>query len=982
MKTEILSLKNIYKFLTTNDYPIYSDGIIRKEQKRGLTLNQFCDENILVDFKDRKNGKTIWRMDGGRNRYVSEICNRSGEQSIYKEYAKEVLASADQETVLRQIRQMMSFLFERQYYPDSFWRKADAYIELLEKEDVAFTEDVAEYFRNAMKQYNSLQTPGVKANAFCVSWFLSYFILFALTANEGAESFIHKVKEEKAFTLLSMLKKYSEKKQSEVREVSFLTGNNTELSRQPLGASHFFGRQTELFELSELLKKGGKYLVSGMGGSGKTELMRQFLRICMEERVVDYIGIVQYEGGLARSIVKAFSGVHGTDLEESYKEVLTRIRMCADKKVLLIIDNMDGSIDEAELDALCKLQATIFMTSRYQKLEGFQTYALKSIGQDAGRLIFRDNYGSVLSAEDKQVLDEIVNEDLWCHTLTLRLLARTAQSNSWSLQKLKEKLSLGNATAGYTENERYKSLRQVYLQMYASAKRTEEETSLLHIFAALPYRNYALDWIKKYLRNMVKAESVEDIFEHLWEKGWLEKSETDYSMHPFISECILSQPLTEIAASPFFDAIFEAWAKLGKTLGVNLISEIIYENDRYMKLDIELMQTTMLIRSMLRKLSGKFTERYVQLYLVSIAIESIYYGITKDGIDALHKLEAKSANLSEETKVGMYIMQAALESVCKADDLNELKTSFEDAKSNDVISDEMKYAFAETLGMRYYHSGGMKLAEELVDYVLEHCQSPAILIGAYSVKACVVVQRGDYDAYMNYLQKGITLGRENGYEKGKEMQLLCSNLCDLYMALRQFDEAEKLLTELEQLTENKSYFLRQHLIHRRGNLAMYRGDEGFGVAELTESRKLAQGLYQDTEQSNYAAAVVDLAMALNKAKRFDESAEMYKEALDIYMSLEGYNFEKHRILNNMSVMYLDRAMPEVAMEYLPEAYERGKVIGGLALGETANNLSKAYRALGKQEKELEYLKEAAPILEQFYGGEHPKVIDAKARLEA
>ena len=84
----------------------------------------------------------------------------------------------------------------------------------------------------------------------------------------------------------------------------------------------------------------------------------------------------------------------------------------------------------------------------------------------------------------------------------------------------------------------------------------------------------------------------------------------------------------------------------------------------------------------------------------------------------------------------------------------------------------------------------------------------------------------------------------------------------------------------------------------------------------------------------------------------------------------------------MSVMYLDRAMPKVAMEYLPEAYERGKVIGGLALGETANNLSKAYRALGEQEKELEYLKEAAPILEQFYGGEHPKVIDAKARLEA
>lgn len=982
MKNEILSLKNIYKFLTTNDYPVYSDGIIRKERKRGLTLNSFCDENILVDFKERKNGKVIWRMDGSRNRYVSEICNRSGEQSTYKEYVKEVLATADQETVLRQIRQMMGFLLEREYNPEGFWKKVEAYVELLAKEDAVFTEEVAEYFRKAILQYKGLQTPGIKGATFCVSWFLSYFILFALTANEETESFVHKIKDDKEFSLLRMLKRYSEKKQGEVREVKFLTGSNTELSRPALGTGHFFGRQTELFELSEFLDKGGKYLVSGMGGSGKTELMRQFLKICLEEKAVDYIGIVQYEGGLARSMVKAFPGIRGTDLTESYKEVLTHIRMLEDKRVLLIIDNMDGGVNEAELEALCKLPATIFITSRYQRLKGLKTYRLRTIGQEAAGLIFRDNYGVYLNEEDKHCLQEIIREDVWCHTLSLRLLARTARNNGWSLQKLNQQLKLGNTPTGYTESERYECMRQVYLQMYAFTPRTQVETALLRILAALPYRNYDLTWVEKYLQNLSKEEQVGDVLQKLWEKGWLEKSETGYSMHPFISECILSQPLTEIAASPFFDAIFEAWAKLGKTLGVNLISEIIYENDRYMKLDIELMQTTMLIRSMLRKLSGKFTERYVQLYLVSIAIESIYYGITKDGIDALHKLEAKSANLSEETKVGMYIMQAALESVCKADDLNELKNSFEDAKSNDLISDEMKYAFAETLGMRYYHSDGMKLAEELVDYVLEHCQSPAILIGAYSVKACVVVQRGDYDAYMNYLQKGITLGRENGYEKGKEMQLLCSNLCDLYMALRQFDEAEKLLTELEQLTENKSYFLRQHLIHRRGNLAMYRGDEGFGVAELTESRKLAQGLYQDTEQSNYAAAVVDLAMALNKAKRFDESAEMYKEALDIYKSLEGYNFEKHRILNNMSVMYLDRAMPEVAMEYLPEAYERGKVIGGLALGETANNLSKAYRALGKQEKELEYLKEAAPILEQFYGGEHPKVIDAKARLEA
>ncbi len=980
MKPEILSLKSIYKFLTTNDYPVYSDGIIRKNHKRGLTMNTFCDENILVDFKERKNGKIIWRMEGSRNRYLSEICNRSGSQSIHSEYAKEVLAAVNEETVLRQIRQIMSFLLERQYNVEAFQKKLLPYVELLEREDACFTEDIVTYFKKTIEQYQNLFSKGIQTNAFCCSWFLTYFILFALTGNEENDNFILKVKEDKTYSLSNMLKLYAENKQSETREVTFLTGNNTELSRKPLGAGHFFGRQSELFELSELLERGGQYLISGMGGSGKTELMRQFLHICLEERSVDDIGIVQYEGGLARSMVKAFPMVHGTDLNESYKEVLASIQMLRERKVLLIIDNMDGSVDEKELEALCKLPATIFITSRHQKLKGLKSYRLKSIGQDAASLIFRDNYGKLLEEEDRIVLREIINHELWCHTLTLRLLARTARNNDWSLTKLKEKLELGNIPVGYTERERYESLRQVYTQMYDLAKLTRDELSLLRIFAALPYRNYELAWVENYLQQVVEVEQIPAILEMLWKKGWLEESETGYSMHPFISECVLSVPLTEQECGAFFDAIIDVWKANGKQVGAELLPEIIYENDKYMEMDAELVQTTMLIRPMLEKMTGKYSEAYVKLYLIVLALESIYYGITKQAVEILKKIKTKSDSLSEHTKIGISIVQSALQSVVRSEELEELQQYFIQAKENPAIPEDMKYTFAENLGMRYYHSGGVEHAENLVDYVLENSNNSAILIGACSLKACTVVQRGDYDAYMHWLIKGIEIGREHGYEKGKEMQLLLSNLCDLYMALRMFDDAEKILNELEQISDNKSYFLKQHLLHRRGNLFMYRGDEGFGVAELTESYKMAQQLYRDTEQSNYVAAVVDLAMALNKAKQFDEAAENYKEALDIYMSLEGYDFEKHRILNNMSVMYLDRNMPDVALEYLPEAYERGKILGGLALGETANNLSKAYRAMGNREKELEYLKEAAPILEQFYGGEHPKVIDAKNRL--
>lgn len=980
MKTEILSLKSVYRFLTTKDYPVYSNGIISKNNKRGLTINIFCDKNILVDFKERKNGKIIWRMEGSRNRYLSEICNRSGNQSIHREYIKEVLAVISQETVLRQIFQVMSFLLERQYNIEAFRRKLLAYVELIEAEDEKFTQEVALYFKRAIEQYVKMEKVGVETNAFCCSWFLTYFILFALTGNDKNENYILKIKEDKSYSLDNMLKLYADVKQGITHEVNFLTGSNTELSRKPLGAGHFFGRQEELFDLIELFKQGGHYLISGIGGSGKTELMRQFLRICQEEKMADDIAIIQYEGGLAHSMVKAFPRVYCTEVKDGYKEILASIQRLDGRKVLLIIDNVDSDVNEEELEALCKLPVTIFITSRYQKLNGFKAYPLKSIKRDVASLIFRDNYGRMLMEGEKEVLNELINHELWCHTLTLRLLARTARNNSWSLIELKEKLEHGNVFTGCTENEQYNSLKQIYVQMYDLAKLSKDELALLRVMAALPYRNYELIWIKKYLQLIVEEEKIEGILKMLWEKGWLEESETGYSMHSFISECVLSLPLTEEECSGFFDEVIREWNTNGKLIGGELLPEIIYENDKCMQWNPQLIQTTMLVRPMLEKISGRFSETYVNLYLIAITLESIYLGITKQGITTFEKIKGKTTFMMTETKVAISITQSALCNVLKTKELEKLEQDFNVAKINVSISEDMKYTFAECLGLRYYHAGAVAKAEALVDYVIENCKNNAILIGAYSLKAYTLVQRGDYDGYLQWLTKGIEIGRSQGYERGKEMQLLMSNLCDLYMALRQFEEAEKLLEELGKISENRSYFLKQHLLQRKGNLFMYRGDEGFGVEELTESYKMAKYLYSDTEQANYAVAIVDLAMALNKSKRYDESAERYKEALDIYASLDGYEFEKHRILNNMSVMYLDQNMPNVALEYLSEAYERGKVLGGLALGETANNLSKAYHAIGDREKEIASLNEAIPILEQFYGKEHPKVEDAKARF--
>jgi tetratricopeptide (TPR) repeat protein len=80
-------------------------------------------------------------------------------------------------------------------------------------------------------------------------------------------------------------------------------------------------------------------------------------------------------------------------------------------------------------------------------------------------------------------------------------------------------------------------------------------------------------------------------------------------------------------------------------------------------------------------------------------------------------------------------------------------------------------------------------------------------------------------------------------------------------------------------------------------------------------------------------------------------------------------------------MYLQWGKNNKALEYFMKSYKLGKQMGGLAVAEPANNMSKVWSKLGNRKKELQYLQEALPILESFYGSEHPKVVEAKSRME-
>lgn len=977
MEKEVLSLKSIYKFLTINDYPVYSGGIIRKDNKSGLTLTRFCHENIIVDFKNRKTGKIIWRTQGGRNRYVSEICNRSKRLNFYREYAGEIIESADRDVVLRQIRQFMYFLKARDFSYEIFSRKLPAYIDMFADSDEAFSVEAQKFFDEALAQKAEIEKCQEVMEAFVSGWFLTFLMFHALMGNGEGESFLQKIRADESLSLKNMYLYLSEDGTVEKEQVIYLTGTNTELNSSPLGVGHFFGREEELFELREMLAHGGRYLISGIGGVGKTELMRQFLKCCVVERLVDYICVVQYEGGLAKSLVKAFPQIQGTDLGQNYREVLARIREHAGKKILLAIDNVDGDIEEEEMDVLRKLPVTIFMTSRYQKIKGFKTYHLKSIGRESGKLIFRDNYGSSLNEEERKILDKIVDREVWCHTLTLRLLAKTAKNCGWSLEKLREQMEKHRIPVGVSEPGQYENLKQVYSGMYVFAGLSPKLKQFLRVFSTFPYQSYNLALIEKYMNNLLD-ENVEESLDKLWAGGWLERQGASFSMHPFIAECILSTPIVEEECAPFFENIIAEWKSAYGSLLVEYFPDMIYRWDKVNKeTDRSLMEITRLTKVFVNKLSGGVREEFLQIFLLAAVIEYNYFGASKSGLVVAEKLYKRKKKLSQEAQIYADII------LCYYGYENHIEVLWDewaDMKKNTNVEERYKFIFADVLSVRLYNMGQFAKAEELTEYILEHCRDDNIRLSGYGIYSSLMIQKGDFAAHGEWLQKGIELGQRIGKEKSSNMQQLLMNMCSLKIALGKYDEAEAVLQQLEESNIGNMYYMNCHIEFYRGSLAMHRGDEGFGVDHLEKAWEYARNLYSGIEDRNYSVSLVELAMAYNKAGKYDNAEACYREALTIYSDMEENVFDRHRILNNMSVMYLDWGRPEEAKKYLIEGLALAENMGGLALGENLNNLSKACRAVGDNGSEREYLERAIPILEQFYGSEHPKVKDAKERL--
>ena len=171
-----MSLKNIYRLLMYNDFPIYSDRVISKKQKKGQTLLRFWQDTAIAEFCSLPYGAMIWRDDGRRNRLFSNLCNRNDDLKYYHEYARELAEQISPQTLLSQVDRLEDFLQSREYNHQALEYRVKGFLAALQ-EDACITDAICAQLTAIAREMNHCRVQ--EKRLFCAAYLLTIMTLYA-----------------------------------------------------------------------------------------------------------------------------------------------------------------------------------------------------------------------------------------------------------------------------------------------------------------------------------------------------------------------------------------------------------------------------------------------------------------------------------------------------------------------------------------------------------------------------------------------------------------------------------------------------------------------------------------------------------------------------------------------------------------------------------------------------------------------------------
>lgn len=527
---EVLTPKNVYRFLTDNLPGLYPHGVIPAAERKGLTLVKFWAQ--VLDGIIPPEWHASLFAGSQRSRRLSDMMNRTGVQPLPPKLQQEMNALLSGEMLIRLSQQVQDFLRSAHYDADALTRALPDFVRMMMENEECMKPEHEHVFENLQKSRETL--PRTFVDMLTLSW----LVLLAFYGPEmGCRELLDYCQAQEhsaqALYLLSSHVTFGR------RVPLSMTGRNCELCRQGLSKDEYvMDAASCLPQLTDAIRQGGKIAVTGMGGIGKTEMTRQALALLAKEELFSRMAWVQYENSLASSLRMAFDGLDGVAEENVLSTVREKLEAPYQGRTLLLIDSVDMPPEADEgLREIEHWGCDVLVTTRFPLGEGFRNIAVPLLSEEASRALFvqHDPYLKGMGSAETEALHQVLSR-VAGHPLAIILLAHLAKMKRWTMAQLLDELDRISPEGLRLAGGKFSAIAQRIAQMVSTDALTDRERQVLAVFATFPAWTIPVRDALTLLRDFGTEDELLSALETAADYGLLTSNWRGYAMHPVLAE--------------------------------------------------------------------------------------------------------------------------------------------------------------------------------------------------------------------------------------------------------------------------------------------------------------------------------------------------------------------------------------------------------------------------------------------------------------
>ncbi|MDE6592030.1 MAG: hypothetical protein K2K57_03065 [Oscillospiraceae bacterium] len=293
---------------------------------------------------------------------------------------------------------------------------------------------------------------------------------------------------------------------------------------------YFCGREKKLKAFSEMLEAEDKIFIYGVGGIGKSEFVKKFIK----DNKSDFTNIlfITYADSLKNTIAGInFKGDKSDEiLENLYTQHMNYLRVMQND-TLIVIDNFDiVPEDDENFDDIMELNCKIIFTTRSHIGEDYAVFEMPNIER---QYLFEIAEKLKVTDVDRETLDRIFAA-LYDHTLACELILRLLKKSAFTADELLDKILNEHVGLDVSDKIR-KDISATYYehihQLFRLFALTDEQKNIMRLLSLIPVNGIRDEYFMQLsnIKNMNVINELDEI-------GLVQYSEHIICVHPLIGE--------------------------------------------------------------------------------------------------------------------------------------------------------------------------------------------------------------------------------------------------------------------------------------------------------------------------------------------------------------------------------------------------------------------------------------------------------------